>query len=72
MEKTVTCNCCGKGICVEPGINMQDYLYIKKEWGYFSGKDGKIQEFNLCENCYDDMISRFRVPVKDTEMTELV
>ena len=72
MEKRIICNYCGKEICVEPGKNMQDYLYIKKEWGYFSGKDGKVQEFNLCEDCYDELIRHFRIPVTDTETTEFL
>lgn len=72
MEKRIICNCCGKEINMERGIARQDYLYIRKEWGYFSKKDGKIQEFYLCEDCYDDMISRFQIPVVTTEMTELI
>lgn len=70
MKKRIMCHCCGREIHVESGIPKQDYLYIKKEWGYFSKKDGKMQEFNLCEECYDDIISRFRIPVTTTDITE--
>ena len=72
MEKRIICNCCGKQIKVENGIAMEDYLLIKKEWGYFSGKDGSRQECVLCEACWDDIASRFRIPVSATEITELV
>lgn len=72
MKKRIMCNCCGREIHVEPGISMQDYLYIKKEWGYFSKKDGEMQEFNLCEECYDDIISRFRIPVTTTDIVEFM
>lgn len=72
MEKRIICNCCGKEIYAGQGIMTQDYLSIRKEWGYFSNKDGKIQEFNLCEECYDDIISRFQIPVTVTEVTELM
>lgn len=72
MEKRIICNCCGKEICVEPGNNMQDYIYIRKEWGYFSRKDGRLQEFNLCEDCFDDIVSHFQVPIAETEVTELI
>ncbi len=72
MEKRIICNCCGKEIKVAGGIAMEDYLPIKKEWGYFSGKDGKLQECILCEVCWDTITSRFRVPVSATEITELV
>lgn len=72
MEKRIICNCCGKEIKVENGIAMEDYLPIKKEWGYFSGKDGSRQECVLCEACWDNIASRFRIPVSATEITELV
>ena len=72
MEKKIICNCCGKEIGQEPGIIRQDYLHIEKEWGYFSGKDGKKQEFYLCEECYDEITGRFLHPVTTTEVTELI
>ena len=72
MNKRIICNCCGKEIPVEQGIAKADYLHVKKEWGYFSGKDGRIQEFTLCENCYDDIVSRFQIPVESADVTELV
>lgn len=72
MEKKVICNCCGREIPqVQEGI-WEDFLHIKKEWGYFSGKDGKLQEFCVCEECYERWISQFRLPVTETEVTELV
>ncbi len=72
MEKKIICNCCGKEIRMENKIPMEDYLFIRKEWGYFSEKDGKMQEFCLCEACYDDLTSHFRIPVSETEVTELM
>ena len=72
MEKKIMCNCCGKTIGTEKDLPKQDYLYIKKEWGYFSKKDGKIQEFRLCEECYDEWIRSFRIPVRSIEATEFV
>lgn len=32
----MVCNCCGKEI----EERKQDYIYIEKEWNYFSAKDG--------------------------------
>lgn len=72
MEKKIICNCCGKTIPTEKDLPTQDYLYVKKEWGYFSEKDGKIQELRLCEACYDEWIRSFRIPVHTTEVTEIV
>lgn len=72
MEKRIICNYCGKTIGMEEGLAKRDYLYVKKEWGYFSEKDGKIQEFRLCEECYDEWIERFRIPVHTIETTEFL
>lgn len=78
MEKRIICNCCGKeickaeGICEKKGMIKADYLHIKKEWGYFSNKDGRIHEIDLCEDCYDEIVSRFQIPPQNTEVTELV
>ena len=33
------------------------------EWGYFSEKDGERHHFDLCESCYDDLVSSFKIPV---------
>ena len=46
MDKKVHeiyCNSCGKKIETTDNIKREDYLSIKKEWGYFSKKDGEIQ-----------------------------
>lgn len=72
MEKRIICNSCGKEIKIARGIAMEDYLPIKKEWGYFSGKDGKRQECILCEACWDEITRHFKIPVSATEMTELI
>ena len=33
-------------------------------WGYFSNKDNEVHHFDLCEECYDEMIAAFRTPVE--------
>ena len=49
MEKqNVICNRCGKEFESVDGILHEDGLFVKKEWGYFSGKDLKVHSFNLC------------------------
>ncbi len=45
----VLCNCCGKEIAIQQG--------------YFSEKDGRQDNFDLCENCYDNMVKHFVIPV---------
>ena len=34
MEKKIVCNCCGKEIYTKAELPTEEYLYIKKEWGY--------------------------------------
>ncbi|MCI6857705.1 MAG: hypothetical protein MR867_00220 [Eubacterium sp.] len=65
-RKAVYCNKCKKEIAKE------DYLFVAKEWGYFSEKDGQIHRFRLCESCYDNMVKQFLIPVEVEEQTELL
>lgn len=75
MEKKVYevyCNSCGKKIETTDSTKREDYISIKKEWGYFSNKDGQIHIFHICESCYDTWAGQFRIPVKVEEQTELL
>lgn len=71
MEKMV-CNCCGKELRVEQGIAKEDYLHIRKEWGYFSKKDGKTQEFIMCEVCVERLAENFIVPADFSDTIEMI
>lgn len=71
-ERKPCCNQCGKEIRIVQGIAREDFLTVKKNWGYFSKKDGRQDEFCLCEACYDRLIAGFTVPMSEKEMTELV
>ena len=66
------CNCCGKEIIEEQGIQKEDVLAVFKEWGYFSGKDMERHHLVICEACYDNWISGFRIPPKTEERTEVL
>jgi hypothetical protein len=66
------CNCCGRKLKEKNGVLMEDVADIKKEWGYFSIKDGRRDSFTLCEACYDRIVGQFVIPVKEEEMTELL
>lgn len=68
--KEIFCNQCGKRLKMEHDILKEDAFEAKKQWGYFSGKDAVLHSFVLCESCYDEMVSRFSIPVKVTEVTE--
>jgi ribosomal-protein-alanine N-acetyltransferase len=54
----IICNKCGKTI-VEA-----DVLAVDKRWGYFSNKDNEVHHFDLCEACYDEMVSTFEIPIE--------
>ena len=71
-ENEIYCNKCGKRIEEKQDILVEDVLSVKKAWGYFSGKDGMIHEFDLCETCYDEFIRQFQIPVTATEQKELL
>jgi ribosomal-protein-alanine N-acetyltransferase len=68
----IVCNICGKTIQVENGIPREDFIEIKKSWGYFSDKDGSRWSFNICESCADRLAEQCTVPVDITDNTELL
>ena len=69
---TIVCNCCKKTVQEAGKIFQMEFLHVEKTWGYFSGKDGEKQEFDVCEECYDKWISSFQVPVQKQEITEFI
>lgn len=71
MEKT-RCNCCGKILKIEKNTVCEDFVRIKKSWGYFSKKDGITQEFVLCEQCIEKLVAGFTVPIEEYETKEMI
>ncbi|MEE1313174.1 MAG: hypothetical protein UHS41_05440 [Lachnospiraceae bacterium] len=67
MKQIYICNGCGRKI----NDKQQDFLHVKKEWGYFSSKDLELHEFCLCEECYDKLLSVLEIPVEVKEITEV-
>ena len=64
------CNCCGKNIKIVRGIQKEDVLCVSKDWGYFSEKDMERHCFIICESCYDNWVSGFKIPPRVEEKTE--
>ena len=62
-DTRIFCNACGKELYMENNILKEDAFEAKKQWGYFSKKDGETHSFDLCEECYDKWISGFQIPV---------
>ena len=64
LEKII-CNKCGKEILVSGGVPQEDVLQVDKRWGYHSSKDNQVDHFDLCEECYDELVSGFRIQIED-------
>lgn len=62
--ETIFCNGCGKKIKIKDGVIREGLLSVEKRWGYFSDKDNEVHRFDLCEECYDRMVSQFVIPVE--------
>ena len=69
-NKNIFCNGCGKKIVVENDIIKEGIFSIEYPFGYFSNKDGQIHQFDLCENCYDQIVEKFQIPCQVEENTE--
>lgn len=70
--ESVYCNWCGKKLVVKDGIMREGGAHFDVLWDYFSEKDGERHRFDLCEECYDELISQFRIPADIEEQTELL
>jgi len=70
--ETLICNCCGKKLVVEEGIVREGAISIDHEWDFFSEKDGEVHHWDLCEECYDQLISQFRIAPDVEEQVEFV
>lgn len=64
IEKII-CNKCGKEIPVIKGVPQGDVLEVEKRWGYFSSKDNRMDQFDLCEECYDELVKGFQIKIGD-------
>lgn len=63
IEKII-CNKCGKEILVKQDIAQEDTVFVEKRWGYFSSKDNEVHRFDLCEECYDEFVGSFQIPIE--------
>lgn len=68
----IVCNSCGNAVEVIDDVVKTDVITVKKTWGYFSKKDGQVHRYDMCETCYDRMISEFLIPVTVEDATELI
>ena len=66
------CNKCGRRIRTERGMLREGVFFCEQAWDYFSGKDGEIHSFCLCESCYDEITETFKIPPARKIQTELI
>lgn len=72
QDNGLICNGCGHSLRQENGICREDFVAIRKKWGYFSSKDTEKHSLILCEKCYDKLVEGLAVPPEITEDTELL
>ncbi len=70
--RMAVCNKCGRALKVENGYLREFCFQGTAAFGYFSKKDGIMEHFDLCEDCYESLTAQFLVPVEEAEETELV
>ena len=63
---------CGKELQMKNDVLTEGALIVDFTWNYFSNKDGEIHSFDMCEECYDDIIKKFKIPVDIEKKTELM
>ena len=62
LERMI-CNACGKKLAVRQGIVLEGAISIDHTWDYFSEKDGQVDHFDLCEECYDQLTDRVFIAI---------
>lgn len=67
----VICNCCGGELKLLDDGLIESICSVDTCWGYFSNKDMERHQFDLCESCYDKIVSGFKVSPEITEVKEL-
>jgi len=53
----IICDVCGESCTITEPVHEHEYAELTAVWSYFSDKDGKKFNIDLCENCFDDVLS---------------
>ena len=61
--EAIICNRCGKEIVVRNGEPREGVFSRRLRMGVFFGEGRRKASFDLCESCYDDLVSSFKIPV---------
>lgn len=70
--ETLICNGCGKKIIVSKGIMREGVFSVIYNWDFFSEKDGETHHWDLCEECYDHLMSDFCIGADIEEQVEFI
>ena len=57
----ISCDCCGQSCTkevptIEPSFD-HEYATIVATWGYFSDQDGTKYSVELCESCFNEVLT---------------
>jgi len=58
----IRCNLCGRQIKRNGFGYFEEHLSVTKTWGYGPPADGETHAFELCFDCYDQLVGRFQIP----------
>lgn len=72
LPDQVWCNKCGKKLSVKDGFVREGCFHVTYSFEYFSRKDGTKHTWDLCENCYDEMLQGFVLPAEVSQETEFL
>ena len=70
--EAVICNCCGKKLVVKNGVLREGAISVHHAWDFFSEKDGEVHHWDMCEECYDNLLNQFRLEPDVEEQVEFV
>lgn len=73
ITNTFRCDLCGATFNEElQKYETQDFIHIKKDFGYGTNLDGKIVEMDICPKCfYDKILSMVPENWRDEIITEI-
>ena len=69
---SVVCNMCGRKLTTRGCVVEEGVVKVTADWGYFSRKDEEVHQFDLCEDCYDNLSKKFKIPVDIVRKTEML
>ena len=59
MIDSITCNKCGKTI-----PDNEENIHISNTFGYYSDFDMETHRFDLCQDCYKNLINSMTIPIE--------